>query len=278
MKIAITGAAGSVGTGLRPLLLAQGHSLRLIDLKASAAPGPREEVAQLDIADGSAVAAALQNCDAVIHLAGCTSDAPWDDQIHGTIRGTVSVLEAMRQAGVKRLIYASSHHVMGLHPRGKGLSVHSLPRPDSRYGVGKLFGEGAVSLYCDKYDMQALCIRIGSASDRPQGRRRLGIWISWRDLVQLIGIGLAHSQLHCEVVYGISDTTSLFFDNRAAFALGFTPQDDARSYLNEVLAADPAPLDGSVSAQTIEERAIGGDWAGAEYEEGTGRWPDRLGL
>lgn len=99
-------------------------------------------------------------------------------------------------------------------------------------------------MFADKCGPRVLCIRIGFVEDRPIDQRRLSIWSSWRDLAQLVRIGLDHPQLRYEVVYGVSGNARGFFDNAAAFRLGYRPQDAAEHYAAAVLAQvtpeDPA--------------------------------------
>ena len=75
-----------------------------------------------------------------------------------------------------------------------------------------------------------------ATGDRPIDRRRLSIWSSWRDLAQLVRIGLDHPSLRYAVVYGVSDNTRGFFDNDAAFRLGYRPRDDAEDFADHVKA------------------------------------------
>ena len=77
----------------------------------------------------------------MVHLAACTTDAPWAEQVTLSVEGSISLFEAARAAGVMRVIYASSHHVVGYHPRTTVLDEHAVLKPDSRYGVSKVFGE-----------------------------------------------------------------------------------------------------------------------------------------
>jgi uronate dehydrogenase len=260
MTYLITGAGGVVGTGLRRQLAGDGTRLRLLDLKPIAGLGEHEEFAQGDIRQIDSLQRAMQGVSGVIHLAGCTTDAGIEEQIDGNIRGVMNVLEAARAAGVERVVLASSHHVVGYYPRRRRIGTDVLLRPDSRYGLTKAFAEQAGALYADKYGLRVLCIRIGYVDDRPIDRRRLSIWSSWRDLAQLVRIGLAHPSLRYAVVYGVSANTRGFFDNDSAFKLGYHPQDDAETYAAQVLAENP-PEDEALAGT----HAMGGWGANNEY-------------
>lgn len=277
--IAITGAAGVVGTGLRQQLLQRGYALLLLDLQPISHCAPNERSAVLDITQQAPLTALLRGCHAVVHLAACTSDAPWPEQVRLSVEGCISVFDAARDAGVMRVVYASSHHVVGLHPRaphGPVLGTEAQARPDSRYGVGKAFGESIAALYAGKYGMQVMAVRIGNVNSRPIDRRRLGNWLSWRDLGQLVALGIEHPALGFAVVYGISDSTGRHYDNRAAYALGYQPQDGeaAAGFEAEVLQADPPPAPGSAAAASAFELSLGGQFSQNEFVGHAGRLLD----
>ncbi len=266
MTVLITGAAGIVGTGLRRQFAADGRPLRLVDRLPVAALASHETGIVADIGDLGAMREAMQGVRGVIHLAGCTTDAGIEEQIEGNVRGAWNVFEAARQAGVERVVYASSHHAVGYYPRRRRIGTEVLLRPDSRYGLTKGFGEQVGALFADKYGLRVLCVRIGFVNDEPVDRRRLSIWSSWRDLAQLVRIGLDHPALRYAVVYGVSGNTRGFFDNQAAFALGYAPQDDAEAFAAQVLAEVP-PEDPAL----VGTHAMGGWGANNEYAGDIGR-------
>lgn len=260
MTILITGAAGIVGTGLRQQLAQDGRQLRLLDRQPITNLAPHETSIVGDIGDRESLRAAMQGVRAVIHLAGCTTDADIEAQIEGNVRGAYNVFEAARDAGVERVVFASSHHVVGYYPRRRRIGNQVLLRPDSRYGLTKGFGEQVGAMFADKYGLRVMCVRIGFVNDEPVDRRRLSIWASWRDLAQLVRIGLDHPKLRYEVVYGVSGNARGFFDNESAFRLGYRPQDDAEQYAAKVLAEVP-PEDPAL----VGSHAMGGWGANNEY-------------
>ena len=115
----MTGAAGKVGTLLRPRLARDGRTLRLSDL-APLDTGPGEEMAVADLTDEAAMAAAMKDVDAVIHLGGQSREHPWADIVRANIDGTQVLLEAAREAGVRQLVLMGSHHAAGFHTRPAG--------------------------------------------------------------------------------------------------------------------------------------------------------------
>lgn len=270
-QIAITGAAGLVGRGLRKELRAKGYGLVLLDRQVIGDAEPFERAVQLDIEDAAGLRDAFAGVDTIVHLAACTTDAPWDEQVSGSVVGCINVFEAARAAGVPRVVYASSHHVVGLHPREPVMGTEALLRPDSRYGVGKAFGEALGAFMALKYGLKVLAIRIGNVNTRPIDRRRLGNWLSWRDLGQLVRIGIEHPDITFDVVYGISDASGRHYDNRIAHALGYRPQDTSEGWDTRVLEEDPPPPFGSPEAELPAEVTLGGAFSQAEYIGGTER-------
>src|ERR1700694_5606921 len=107
MKIAVTGSAGTIGS---PLCadLGRDHEVVRVDLHDA------DVIA--DVRDVDALALAFAGCETVVHLAGVVAvDASWDDVYTTNIGGTYAAFEAARRAGVKRVIFASSNHAVGMH-------------------------------------------------------------------------------------------------------------------------------------------------------------------
>ena len=153
-----------------------------------------------------------------------------------------------------------------LHPRAQKIDHRVVPRPDSRYGVSKAFGEALASLYSDKHGIGVLCTRIGNFGEKPIDKRRLSIWISPRDYTQLVRIGLEHPDIRYEIVYGVSNNRRSWYDNSNATRLGYRPQDDSEPYADAVLAAEAGQ-----PADPIAEHHQGGTFCAAEYTAKTPR-------
>ena len=272
VKLLITGGAGRVATFLRPHLRVAGFALRLLDRRAPVDPGPDETI-ECDLSDEDGLRQAMAGCGAVLHLAGCATDAAWDEQLAGNVSGNIAVFEAARATGVERVIYASSNHVVGMYPRFRRVSDAVPVRPDSRYGVTKAFGEMVGALFADKYGLRVLCIRIGSAEPEPVDRRRLSIWVSPEDLAQLVVIGVTHPSLRYAVVYGVSDNARSFYDNETAYRLGYRPQGRSEDHAAQILSRDPYPPVGADVAPG--EFAQGGDFVDGEFAGNPARLVER---
>jgi len=255
--VLITGAAGDVGSHLRRELAGR-YRLRLSDLMPVEKLTANETYLAADISRMEQVAPLVQGVDAIVHLGGFSVEGPWDAILQANIAGCYNMFEAARQAGVKRILFATSNHAVGFYRRDETIDDHVYPRPDSRYGVSKVFGEALGSLYADKYGMEVFNIRIGNVAPKPVDKRRLAIWLSPRDLAQLVAIGIDHPAIHFEIVYGISGNKRAWFDNSNARRLGYRPQDDSEGWAEEVLANEKP------GADPMTERYQGGTFVLAE--------------
>jgi len=237
-RILITGAAGQIGKALRSGLHGRYRLLRLLDITPLGAAAEGEEVVVADIRDMAAMQNATAGIDCVVHLAGQATEAEWEKVLPLNIEGCYNVFEAARRSGVRRIVYASSNHAVGFHRRERFIDTSVVPRPDTRYGVSKVFGEALGRLYADKYGLSVACLRIGSflVPDRPTDARQLLTWISHRDMVQLVRRCIDHPHYHFVVVYGVSNNLRSRWDNTDAKFLGYRPEDDSEKFAAEILA------------------------------------------
>jgi uronate dehydrogenase len=235
-RVLLTGAAGLLGGVLRRSLGGQ-FQLRLADIVPLEATGEGEESIICDLADAAAVEAMCEGADAIIHLGGIPYETGWPELLRSNIIGTINLYEGARRAGVDRVLFASSNHATGMHPNDRILSGESPPRPDSRYGLTKAIGEDVAALYAYKHGIRSFCLRIGSCLPKPDNKRALSTWLSPADFVRLVQVGLTADYVH-EIVYGVSRNTRSWWDNSAAFRLGYQPQDDAEIYAAEVGAIE----------------------------------------
>jgi uronate dehydrogenase len=244
--ILITGAAGRIGTMLRPRLAQPGRTLRLLDTSPITA-GPGEEAVRASVTDLDAMTKACQNVTAVIHLAGIASEAPWPQIREVNIDGTYAVFEAARRAGAGRVVYASSNHAAGFSPRADfPVPEYEFPAPDTYYGVSKVVGEALGSLYHSRYGLDAICIRILTCGERPHTVRALSTWLSPDDAGRLFEACLSAPSPGFRVIFGVSaNTRGGWVSLDEARALGYQPRDDAEAYAAEVIAAhgEPDPAD-----------------------------------
>ena len=255
--VLITGAAGDIGTHLRRELAGR-YRLRLSDRKPIATLAPGEEFVPADISVLDGLDKVVRGVDAIVHLGGFSVEGSWEEILPANILGTYNVFEAARAAGVKRILFATSNHAVGFYRRDQTIDHTVYPRPDSRYGVSKVFGEAVGSLYADKYGMEVFNMRIGNVNVKPVDKRRLSIWISPRDIAQLVTIGIEHPDIRFEIVYGVSGNARSWYDNSNATRLGYKPQDDSESQARAVIANEKP------GADPLTEKYQGGVFVRAE--------------
>lgn len=254
----ITGAAGDIGTHMRRELKGV-YKLRLSDRRPVDKPADGESVDLGDIANMDDALRITRGVDAILHLGGVSSEADWDAILQANIVGCYNVVEAARRNGVKRILFATSNHAVGFYRRDETIDHRVYPRPDSRYGLSKVFGEQVGSLYADKYGLEFFNIRIGNVNPKPVDKRRLAIWISPRDLAQLVRIGVDHPDIRFEIVYGVSNNKRSWYDNSNATRLGYRPQDESEPYAQDILAKHKDDANPAV------ERYQGGSFVALEY-------------
>ncbi|SFD93589.1 NAD-dependent epimerase/dehydratase family protein [Blastococcus tunisiensis] len=262
--VLLTGAAGRIGTVLRGGLPERGWALRSLDVVPISDVRPGEEQVVADVTDLAAMADAMQGVSAVVHLAGVVGESTWPAISHANIEGTYATLEAARRAGVQRVVLASSNHATGFTPRpAAGLlrEVDAPPRPDTYYGVAKVTMEALGSLYSDRYGMDVVCLRIGSAFPEPTTVRMLATWLSPADSVSLVDAALRTPSPGYAVVWGVSANTRNWWDLTAARALGYAPADDAEVYAAALIEAEGEPD----PADPVHSR-VGGQYTLAEFD------------
>jgi nucleoside-diphosphate-sugar epimerase len=245
-KVLVTGAAGRIGQVLVNRL---GDRYEFSSLDLVEAKNVPSTVA--DIRNLEAIVTAFYGQDAVVHLAADPHpNASWESALSNNIIGTYNVFEASRLAGIRRVVAASSNHVMGGHyldspwkhviddksdklESGYPLVTELMPiRPDSYYGISKATGESLGSYYWDHHGISSVHLRIGwvLADDDPTiSAYAQSLWLSHRDVAQLVRLGLdAPASLGYAVVNATSDNKRKIFSlDRAREALGFKPADGA---------------------------------------------------
>jgi uronate dehydrogenase len=227
-RIAITGAAGRIGTTLRAGL--RDRALRLLDVRPVAEPRDNEEVRLVDLRDLDATREAFQGVDAVVHLAARADEAPFDRILDDNIVATQRVFEAARQESVRRVVFASTVHVSGFRPWDEWTGPADPPRPDTHYAVSKIFGEALGRLYADKHGLEVVCLRLGAFLREPLGPAFLAGWLSPGDAVRLFRAALDAHDVRYLVCYGLSANTRAFWSRDGWAALGYAPADDSEAF------------------------------------------------
>lgn len=259
-RILITGAAGGMGTLMRPRLARPGRVLRLLDI-ADIDPGDDgAEIVRASVTDPDAMEAACRDVDVLLHLGGLSTEHDWARILEINIHGSYVTLDAARRAGVARAVLASSNHAIGyLRPGDGEIDAASFPRPDTHYGVSKVALEALGSLYADRYGMGVVAVRIGSCFEQPKDARMLRTWLSPDDGARLFEACFTAPVPGFRVVWGASDNTRHWVSLDAARALGYAPQDDSERH------AAPIDARGEPAADSYLMSYLGGAWCGPEW-------------
>jgi uronate dehydrogenase len=241
-RILLTGAAGGLGQALRSRLINNCAVLRLSDITANPADlSDTEEWHTVDLADRAAVLAMAADVDAIIHLGGVSVERPFDEILPANIVGVYNLYEAARKQGVKRVVFASSNHVTGFYKQSETIDASAPPRPDGMYGISKAFGEDLSRFYFDRHGIETACLRIGSSFAEPKDRRMLASWLSFDDLHRLITACLTTPVLGHSIVFGMSNNTVTWWDNRLAKHVGYEPHDSSDVFRDAVYARTAPP-------------------------------------
>ena len=240
-RLLLTGASGGLGRVLRERIKPWADIVRLSDVAELAPAGPGEEVVQCDLADKAAVLALLDGVDAVLHFGGISVDAPFEAILQANIVGTANLYEAVHQAGVRRVVFASSNHAVGFYPTNTVIDADQAPRPDSMYGVSKCFGESLSRYYYDRFGIETVCLRIGSCFAEPTDARMLVTYLSYDDLVEALRCALFTPDVGHSILFGMSDNPVKWWDNGRAAHLGFQPRDSSAPFAARLPAGAPYP-------------------------------------
>jgi uronate dehydrogenase len=245
-RVLITGAAGLIGGILRRGLA--------VDYELSGLDARKRRHGSVEARDLTRLVSALpafEHQELVVDLAAdARRDAGWESVYGNNLLSTFNTFEAARRAGVRRVIFASSNHVVGLYERDPpysaivagsydGLDPAAIPliradapiRPNGLYAVGKAFGEALARLYAEEHGLSVICLRIGSVNgaDRPRTPRHFATLLTHADLIRLVRCAIeAPAELRFAVFYGVSANTWRFWDlDDARDAIGYAPTHNA---------------------------------------------------
>lgn len=229
-RILLTGAAGGLGKVLRDRIKPWAQVVRLSDIAGMGEARPGEELVQCDLSDKAAVLALMDGVDAVLHFGGISTEAPFEAIMQANILGVANLYEAAHKHGVKRLVFASSNHAIGYYRTTDMLDANMPTRPDSMYGISKVFGEQMSRYYYDRFGLETVCIRIGSSFPQPANKRMMSTYLSYDDLTELLRCSLFAPRVGHTIVFGMSDNDSVWWDNRYAAHLGYRPKDSSSGF------------------------------------------------
>lgn len=272
MKVFITGGSGTCGLALTALP----YDKIFFDRNKMGTVPENATFIQGDIHDTDVLKTVMKGCYALVHLAASDYypnfkmglDESWEGYFKNNILGVKSLLDVAVKVGIEKVVFASTHRVMGMYEKmyapdiyelGHGIMIdHLVPvRPDSIYAVSKVFGESLGRLLADEGKLKFYVIRVCSVrsadADHPyayaeygvqqkiwardsskyqqQVKRLKGLWQSRRDFMQMVDLCLKCDSSDYDIFYGVSDNTRRWFDiEHAKKVLGYRPKDNAEKF------------------------------------------------
>ena len=258
-KLVLTGAAGRLGSYLRAPLSKMCDELVTTDQTDTITdPLPNETYVKADLADLEAMVDLLNDADMVVHFGAIGDEAPFDAILKSNMIGAYNIWEAAYRNKLRRVVYASSIHAVGMHKKTDFIGVDAPHRPDTFYGLAKCFAEDLASLYWDKRGLESVCMRILSCAN-VTNPRAVGSWLSYDDLVHLVERAIDTPITGFSVIYGVSNNDRATVDNAGASHLGYRPKDNAEEFAAQTYA-EAGPLDPHDPANTHQ----GGPFASVE--------------
>lgn len=261
-RVLVTGAAGNIGSyfaehsgrkyDLR--LMVQGDEKRIEEIK------PFGELVTADLSKLDRLKELCRGTDTVLHLAASPDPSTaWDSLLHNNIIGTYNVMVAAKSAGCRRVIYASSIHAVSGYPADVQVKTTDPVNPGDLYGVSKCFGEAMGRYMAEQEGLSVIALRIGAfqSADKarePGGVQMMNMFVSQRDLNQLIEQCIDDQRLRWAVFNGLSDNRFKRLDiSDARELVGYAPQDDATE-LNPALRALKLDEVRAASQQDAEQK------------------------
>ena len=258
-KLVLTGAAGRLGSYLREPLTKLADELVSTDISddiGSLYPG--ETYIKADLANMDQIRPILEGADMVVHFGAIVDELPFEELLGPNFVGSYNIWESAFQHGVKRVIYASSIHAVGMYPKNEFIGTDVPHRPDTFYGLAKCFSEDLGKMYWEKRGLESVHLRILSCA-QVTNARALGSWLSYDDLIHLVTRAIDTPVTGFSIVYGVSNNDRAPVDNSSASYLGYRPKDNAEQFAANILASEP-PMD----PQNPSHMCHGGPFAGVD--------------
>lgn len=256
-KIVLTGACGALGMELRSTLAALADELVSVDIAdAPATLLENETFVKADCAIFDEVLPLMEGADMAVHFASIADERPFEVLLGPNYLSSYNVWEAGFRHGVKRVIYASSVHAVGMHENAAGIDVDADHAPDTFYGLAKCFSEDLGKLYWAKRGMESVHLRIFSCTKVPQNERALRTWLSYDDLRQLVERSITTQATGFTVVYGISNNDRAPVNNSKSTYLGYRPKDNAENWADSLIGTG-----GDIDPKDPAQLLIGGPFA-----------------
>lgn len=275
MRILLTGGAGSLAGDIIPGLLREGHEIWAVDrVRGTAAEAPAGDGlgalhrvtlpigASGSPEDARRLRKIAESVQVIVHLAGIPLEDDWDRLLSANIDQTRVIFDLAHQAGVRRVVFASSVHAAGFTPvpeAGDVLPADCPVWPNTLYGSTKAAGEALAKYYVSRFGLEILNVRICSRTEYPTDERMLSTWLSPADATRLFHAGVTQKLPESLwSVWGVSANRRSWFDPTPGEAIGFVPQDDAELYAETIEASVRSSRSTAAEGAEPWRRTIGG--------------------
>ncbi|MEM9206839.1 MAG: NAD(P)-dependent oxidoreductase [Pseudomonadota bacterium] len=246
-KLLITGAAGGVAQLILPHIGHLAKTMRLSDLIEPEEIPEGAEFVTCDLGSEDDVNDLVAGCDGIINLGGRSTEDSFANLLTPNIVGIHNLYEAARLNGMPRIVQASSNHAIGFYRQGERINAKALTRPDSWYGVTKVYGEAVASMYFEKFGQETAIIRIGSCFEKPLDYRMFATWLAPQDFASMLTRIFEVPRLGCPIIYGVSNNKVCWWDNSQVQYLGWAPAESSDQFSSDLnyprpSADDPAAI------------------------------------
>jgi len=233
-KIVLTGASGRLGSYLREPLSKITKKLVSTDKEDIGKTLHNEVFKKLNIKNFKEVNKILKKTDLIIHFGAYSNEGPFLEILDSNILGTYNIWKSAKKNKIKRIIFASSIHSVGMYRANETINHKVMHKPDTFYGLSKCFGENLAQMYWDKCGIECLTIRILSCA-KVTSKRSLSTWLSYDDLIRIVIQSTKIKKLGFEIIYGVSNNKRLNVDNtNATKKLKINIKDNAEKFLNKL--------------------------------------------
>jgi uronate dehydrogenase len=229
LRVLLTGAAGNIGAALMPVF-ADCFRLRTFDRQPL--PASPDHVTG-NLLDMDALRSAMKDIDVLVHLAAYPNEAPFVETLApNNVVGLYNTFQTAQEAGVRRIVFASTVHTVGCYLWEGRVEVSDPVRPNTTYGATKVFGEALGRFYHEKHGIEFVAVRIGSFLTYGHELLKPGnlarrIWLSPRDAAKIFRLAVEKPGVGFAIVFGTSKTTHEHLSLATAReVLGYEPEDD----------------------------------------------------
>jgi hypothetical protein len=241
-RLVVTGAVGRVAGQLLPAL-AERYDLRLTDRTREAGASAGSHLVVGELTDHDLLDGLLEGVDAVVHLAGNPDpSSSWSQLREPNVEAFTALLNAARNHGVRRVVFASSVHAMGVYEGLRRWPIDPAwpPAPCCAYGATKAFDEALARVYSYRSAMSLIGLRLGLCTATPSDAEAAAGWTSPADLQQIV-VGALETEVTFGVYHAMSWPSRRRWNLDATVSeLGYEPDrdDGRRGDSAEVAAAE----------------------------------------